>query len=212
MFITFEGIDCSGKSTQIDILARRLEHDGYSVLIVREPGGTPISERIRDVLLDLRHREMDRHTELLLFAASRSQLVTERILPALRAGSIVIADRFHDSTTAYQGYGRGLDITSIEHVQNIATHRLQPDLSFFLDISVDESIGRRTLRLANTDRMEEADGAFFQRVRDGYLHIASTAPSRFRVIDGMRAPEPIAEEIWGWVVASMPSAEGRHRG
>ncbi|MDX9757972.1 MAG: dTMP kinase [Bacteroidota bacterium] len=210
MFISFEGIDCSGKSTQIDLLAQRLEENGYEVLIVREPGGTPISERIRELLLDLRHREMDRHTELLLFSASRSQLVTERILPALHAGIVVIADRFHDSTTAYQGYGRGLDITSIEHVQNIATHQVYPDRSFFLDISVAESIERRKLRLANVDRMEEADGAFFQRVRDGYLHIASTAPSRFRIIDGMRAPEPIAEEIWGWVVANLPTAEGNH--
>ena len=205
MFISFEGIDCSGKSTQIDFLARSLEESGHEVLIVREPGGTPISERIRELLLDLRHREMDRHTELLLFSASRSQLVTERILPSLRAGVVVIADRFHDSTTAYQGYGRGLDITAIEHVQHIATHRIHPDLSFFLDITVDESLKRRALRLVNADRMEEADTAFFERVRDGYLHIASTAPSRFRIIDGMRAPAPIAEEIWGWVVASLPA-------
>lgn len=205
MFISFEGIDCSGKSTQIDLLAKRLDALRREVLIVREPGGTEISERIRALLLDLKHSEMDRHTELLLFSASRSQLVMERILPAMNRGAVVIADRFHDSTTAYQGYGRGLDIRSIEHVHTIATHRILPDLSFFIDISVEESLHRRTTRLVSADRMETADNAFFERVRQGYLQIASMAPSRFRIIDGMRKPESIAEDIWGWVASSLSS-------
>lgn len=205
MFISFEGIDCSGKSTQIDLLARRLDELRREVLIVREPGGTEISERIRSLLLDLKHSEMDRHTELLLFSASRSQLVIERILPALQRGAVVIADRFHDSTTAYQGYGRGLDIRSIEHVHTIATHRILPDLSFFIDISVEESLHRRAARLVSADRMETADDAFFDRVRLGYLQIASLEPSRFRIINGMRRPESIAEDIWGWVASTLPS-------
>ena len=205
MFISFEGIDCSGKSTQIDLLAKRLDALRREVLIVREPGGTEISERIRALLLDLKHSEMDRHTELLLFSASRSQLVMERILPAMNRGAVVIADRFQDSTTAYQGYGRGLDIRSIEHVHTIATHRVLPDLSFFIDISVEESLHRRAARLVSADRMETADNALFERVRQGYLQIASMAPSRFRIIDGMRVPESIAEDIWGWVASSLSS-------
>ncbi len=208
MFITFEGIDCSGKSTQIDLLIRRLRNQQRRVLLVREPGGTEISERIRALLLDVQHGEMDASTELLLFSASRSQLVIERIQPALERGDIVIADRFHDSTTAYQGYGRGIDIEAIRHIHTIATHGLIPDISFFMDISVQESLKRRSARMGSIDRMETADTAFFERVRKGYLHIASTAPSRFRIIDGMRPTEPIAEEIWGWVVSSLsPSAE-----
>lgn len=204
MFITFEGIDCSGKSTQIDFLARRLQAQQREVLIVREPGGTEISERIRDLLLDLKHGDMDSCTELLLFSASRSQLVTERILPALRRGAIVVADRFHDSTTAYQGYGRGIPIDSIEHVHGLVTHGLLPDMSFFIDISIEESQMRRAARIAHVDRMENADTAFYQRVRDGYHQIASTSPSRFRIINGMRQPESVSEEIWGWVVSSLP--------
>jgi dTMP kinase len=206
MFISFEGIDCSGKSTQIELIARRLDERRHELLIVREPGGTVISERIRDLLLDLRHGEMDRHTELLLFSASRSQLVTERIIPALRRGVVVIADRFHDSTTAYQGHGRGLDIDAIGHIHRIATHQLLPDLSFFLDISIEESIRRRALRIGNPDRMETADTAFFERVRTGYLEIASTSPTRFRIIDGMRDPDTIAEDVWGWISAALPSS------
>ncbi len=206
MFITFEGIDCSGKSTQIDLLTDRLRHQHREVLIVREPGGTDISERIRSLLLDLKHGEMDSATELLLFSASRSQLVTERILPALGRGAIVIADRFHDSTTAYQGYGRGIDIQSITHIHAIATHGLLPALSFFIDISVEESLARRAVRAGTADRMETADTEFFHRVRNGYLQIAGAAPSRFRSIDGRRPPETVADEIWGWVNSSLPTS------
>ncbi|MBR9975848.1 MAG: dTMP kinase [Bacteroidetes bacterium] len=206
MFITFEGIDGSGKSTQIELLARRLEMQKHEVLIVREPGGTQISERIRDLLLDMRHGEMNAHTELLLFSASRSQLVIERIIPALRRGTVVIADRFHDSTTAYQGYGRGLDITAIDHVHAMATHGLMPDLSVFLDIPIEESLRRRDDRSGQRDRMESADHAFFERVQNGYRFIASTSPARFRVIDGTPPADDVAETIWGWVVAGLEKA------
>ncbi len=206
MFITFEGIDCSGKSTQIDLLAKQLRDQRREVLIVREPGGTDISERIRSLLLDLTHGEMDSHTELLLFSASRSQLVMQRVLPALDRGAIVIADRFYDSTTAYQGYGRGIDIEAIAHIHTVATHGLRPDLTFFIDISVEESLARRAARAGSIDRMENADTDFFHRVRDGYLHIASVEPSRFRTIDGMRPPEIVSDEIQGWVSASLPDS------
>jgi dTMP kinase len=211
MFITFEGIDCSGKSTQIDHLIRKLRRGHWDVLVVREPGGTEISERIRTLLLDVRHGEMDGSTELLLFSASRSQLVTERIQPALERGDIVIADRFHDSTTAYQGFGRGIDVEAITHIHRIATHGLSPDISFFLDISVEESLKRRSARAGSIDRMEAADTAFFERVREGYLSIASISPSRFRIIDGMRPAEPIAEEIWGWVASALPPRSGKEK-
>ncbi|MFA6232566.1 MAG: dTMP kinase [Bacteroidota bacterium] len=207
MFITFEGIDCSGKSTQIDLLVRKLNAHKHEVLIVREPGGTEISERIRALLLDLKHGEMDSGTELLLFSASRSQLVSERILPALAQGTIVIADRFHDSTTAYQGYGRGIDIESIMHIHAIATHGLIPDLSFFIDISIEESLRRRSARAGNIDRMETADESFFERVRNGYLSISSLSPSRFRIIDGDRNPDAVSNDIWRWVKPTLLSNE-----
>lgn len=186
------------------MLIKKLGEERREVLVVREPGGTEISERIRSLLLDLKHGEMDSSTELLLFSSSRSQLVKERILPALARGVIVIADRFHDSTTAYQGFGRGIDKEAILHIHAIATHGLIPDLSFFIDISVEESLRRRSQRAGGIDRMENADAAFFERVRGGYLHIAGTSPSRFRVIDGARTPSPVADDIWGWVKASLP--------
>lgn len=209
MFISFEGIDCSGKSTQIEELARRLDAQRREVLIVREPGGTDISERIRSLLLDMKHREMDPHTEMLLFSSSRSQLVIQRIVPALERGVVVIADRFHDSTTAYQGYGRGLDIEAIRHIHRIATHGVLPDLSFFIDITIEESLRRRDGRRNAIDRMESADREFFERVRQGYLQIASTAPSRFRIIDGMRPREAVAEDIWGWIRSELTTAGGQ---
>ncbi|MBR9978800.1 MAG: dTMP kinase [Bacteroidetes bacterium] len=208
MFISFEGIDCSGKSTQIALLAESLRTRGYNVLIVREPGGTVISEHIRSMVLDLNHGEIDSHTELLLFSASRSQLVVERIEPFLADGGIVIADRFHDSTTAYQGYGRGLDIASIQEIHTVATHGIVPDLTFFLDISVEESLLRRSQRAGEVDRMEASNTAFFTRVREGYHTIATSAP-RVRIIDGDRQIPVIFDEIRKHTIAILPSLDDK---
>lgn len=211
MFITFEGIDFSGKSTQIRILERRLRDRGERVLLVREPGGTVISENIRSILLDRAHEAMDEVTEFLLFSASRSQLVQEEIIPALDAGVHVIADRFHDSSTAYQGYGRGIDIRAIESVHRIATHGIVPDLTFFIDIPVDASFERRNKPERAIDRMEAADRAFFEHIRDGYLHLAREHASRFVRIDGMLPIDHIANTIWNTIGSRLSSSEDASR-
>lgn len=211
MFITFEGIDFSGKSTQIHLLEQRLRERGESVLLVREPGGTVISEKIRAILLDRTHDAMDDVTEFLLFSASRSQLVHEEILPALTSGVHVIADRFHDSSTAYQGYGRGLDIQAIESVHRIATHGLMPDLTFFIDIPVDESFERRNTPERVIDRMEAADRDFFERIRAGYLLLAKEHDTRFVRIDGMMPITDIADTIWKIINDRLPSLDDATR-
>ncbi|MBN1446305.1 MAG: dTMP kinase [Bacteroidetes bacterium] len=205
MFITFEGIDFSGKSTQISLLTDRLRLQGEEVLVVREPGGTIISEKIRELLLDRSHVAMDAVTEFLLFSAARSQLLREIIAPVLTSGTTVIADRFHDSSTAYQGFGRGLDIEAVNSVHRLATHGIEPDLTFFIDISVDESYRRRALQGREIDRMEALDASFFQAVRTGYQAIATEAPSRFITINGMQPIEDIAKAIWDAVSSRRPS-------
>lgn len=211
MFITFEGIDFSGKSTQIRLLEQRLRERGDSVLLVREPGGTAISEKIRAILLDRAHDAMDDVTEFLLFSASRSQLVRETIVPALASGAHVIADRFHDSSTAYQGYGRGLDILAIESVHRIATHGLMPDLTFFIDIPVDAGFERRNATERAIDRMEAADRMFFERIRAGYLLLAKEHGSRFVRIDGMLPINDIADTIWSIIRHHLPSLDDETR-
>lgn len=196
MFLSFEGMDFSGKSTQIVLLRQRLDAADMPSLLVREPGGTRLSERIRDMLLDRTHGEMDEVTEFLLFSSSRSQLVREVILPALEAGTHVIADRFYDSSTAYQGYGRGLPLDDIVRVHHLATHGLTPDLTFFLDIGIEESFSRRQHRSGEIDRMESASRDFHTRVREGYLALCEQHPGRIKRIDGERPAEIIANDIW----------------
>ncbi len=201
MFLSVEGIDFSGKTTQIARLADRLRGIGHEVLLVREPGGTAISERIRDLLLDTRHANMDAVTELLLFSAARSQLVRETILPALERGAWVIADRFFDSSTAYQGYGRGIDIERVLSLHQLAAHALSPDRTIVLDISVDESLARRALRTGRADRMESADAAFFQRVREGYHDLAQRFSARIALVDGMGDVEEVERRMFEAVQA-----------
>lgn len=204
MFLSVEGIDYSGKTTQIARLAERLRTLGREVLLVREPGGTVISERIRDLLLDTRHANMDGVTELLLFSSARSQLVREAIIPALERGAWVIADRFFDSSTAYQGYGRGIDIERVLSLHLLAAHALSPDRTIVLDISVDESLARRALRAGRADRMESADAAFFQRVREGYHALAQRFPERIALVDGMGDVEEIERRMFD-VVQAIPA-------
>lgn len=195
MFISFEGIDFSGKSTQCRLAVAHLESRGRRVHALREPGGTDVSEAIRAVLLDTRFHGLDPVAELLLFSAARAQLVRERLRPEIDGGSVIVADRFLDSTTAYQGYGRGLDRTAIGHVHALATDGLIPDLTILIDINVDVSLERRARQQRSIDRMESADHAFFIRVRNGYLELAAMHPDRFRVLDGMRPISSIAEEV-----------------
>jgi dTMP kinase len=210
MFITFEGIDCCGKSTQARLLAERIEDAGRDVLQCREPGNTRLSEHIREILLNKEYDEMNERTELLLFAASRAQLVAEVILPALIEDKSVICDRFYDSTVAYQGYGRQLPLEDIIHINRIATQELIPDMTFFIDISPELALERCTERLAGErDRMEESGVRFYERVIDGYMRLANEDAGRFYVIDGSLSIEEIHETIWRLVSERMSEQSGR---
>jgi dTMP kinase len=194
LFITFEGVDGSGKTTQIRKLHDFLENQGIAVDLIREPGGTAIGEQIRALLLDKSNGEMSSETELLLYEAARSQIVRERILPSLRAGRVVICDRFFDSTTAYQGYGRGLDLADIERLNRWATGGLEPDLTFFLDLPVKEAMKRMEGRLIDSDRLEEEGCEFLSRVRDGYLEILARN-SRMVHLDATTPIDSIYKQI-----------------
>jgi len=196
MFITFEGLDYSGKTTQAALLVKRLQQLGREVLLLREPGGTEISEKIRTILLDNRNREMSLKAELFLFSAARTQLVSQVIRPALQRGTIVICDRFHDSTTAYQGYGRGLNLADVHRINAIATDGTIPDVTLFIDIVPDEIIRRRSLAGQSADRMESSGRQFYEKVRQGFLSLAQFESGRFVVIDGMDSVEIIHGHIW----------------
>ena len=195
LFITFEGVDGAGQSTQIQRLAANLKRKGVSVLVTREPGGTPISERIREVLLEREHHKMVSTTELLLYAAARSQHVAQCIAPALAEGQIVISDRFGDAMVAYQGHGRGLDLELIHHLNRVATDGLVPDLTIVLDVPVKVGRERTRRRRRALDRLELEDFEFHQRVREGYLTIAKEEPHRVRVIDSEQNFELVRDEI-----------------
>ncbi len=195
MFITFEGIDCCGKSTQAELLRQRLEEMGREVVMVREPGNTTISEQIRAMLLDKKNTEMTGRTELMLFNAARAQLVDTIIRPALRRGATVISDRFYDSTVAYQAFGRGLDLADVEACNRIATGGLQPKVTFYLRISLDLAHERAAVRGGKKDRMELAGGDFYERVLEGYDYIAEGEPQRFLVVDGAPTPEEVTQHL-----------------
>jgi dTMP kinase len=194
MLITFEGLDYSGKSTQVQLLADRLTVQDHRVLVLREPGGTDIGEKIRKMLLDKNNDGMTEASELFLFSASRSQLVQEVIRPALEGDIMVICDRYFDSTTAYQGYGRGIALDVIDAINRYATGGLVPDITFFLDIPLREIERRMNSVKTNKDRMESNSMEFYARVRDGFLHIAQTE-SRYCVIDGMQPIDDLHELI-----------------
>jgi dTMP kinase len=196
MLVTFEGIDSSGKSTQARILVERLRSaSSCPVHFIREPGGTAVSERVRSILLDTSLTELREVSELFLFAASRAQLVREVILPALRRGEYVVCDRFADSTVAYQGYGRGVDLRTIDTINALATDQTEPDLTVLVDISVDESVARMERAGQRPDRMEQSGKDFYERVRAGYLTLARERPDRVLVVDGTRDVKAIANEI-----------------
>lgn len=184
MFITFEGIDFSGKSTQCRLLEEFLISKGFDILHLREPGSAIISEKIRELLLDKNSSGMMPMTEFLLYSASRAQLVEEVIRPALESGKVVVCDRFYDSSTAYQGYARKLGMENVELINKISTGGLKPDLTIFIDVTVDESLKRLRLAEKVTDRIESEGVNFFEMVREGYLQIATHEKNRFKVIDG----------------------------
>jgi len=195
MFISFEGIDFSGKSTQIELFKDYLVEHNKKVEILREPGGTEISEKVRQVLLDNKNNEMFAEAELLMFSASRAQLVREKIRPYLEKGIYVISDRYHDSSTAYQGYGRGIPIETVKQIHQLAIGDTIPDLTFFIDIPVGIANERRKKKSkGKLDRIELADTEFYNRVRTGYLEIAKKE-ERFKVIDGTQTIETIQNQI-----------------
>ncbi len=194
MFITFEGLDFCGKSTQVKLLVKYLEEKNRKIEIIREPGGTPISEKIRDVLLDNKNSEMTEVTEMLLFAASRSQLVNEVILPKLKEGYYIISDRFHDSSIAYQGYGRQIDLDFVTKLQMFVIKNALPDLTFFIDIPISEVEKRKNLFKNEPDRIESSKSLFYERVLAGYNKI-TVEQKRFKRIDGLLSKEQIHNKI-----------------
>ena len=211
LFITFEGNEGSGKSTQIARLAGRLRALGRTVRVLREPGGTPIGEEIRHTLKPSAANEaMTPEAELLLMNASRAQLVREVIRPALAAGEVVLSDRFYDSTTAYQGYGRGLDLAVVRTVIEFAVGPTRPDLTLLLTVPSDISAQRLLARQATLpfmrDRIEEADRDFFDRVAVGYQAILAAEPGRVRHLEAVGAVEEIEGRVWQTVLAVLGSS------
>ncbi len=199
-FITFEGIDGSGKTTQMRLLVQGLQTQGRDVLEAVEPGGTSVGRQIRHILLDAANQDLRPTTELLLYFASRAQNVEQCILPALAAGQIVVCDRFTDSTLAYQGYARGLGAETVLALDRIACRGLAPDLTLLIDLDLDTALARAHKRNARgaTDetRMDDQSREFHQKVRDAYLALAKQHAARFRVIDGRGDPEEIAVRVW----------------
>jgi len=210
VFITFEGGDGCGKSTQLRRLARRLEAAGIPVRTLREPGGTVVGEAVRGVLLDPDNLGMDPFAELMLYEASRAQLVAEVIEPSLESGEVVLCDRFADSTTAYQGHARGLPLAEVAALNDIATGGLAPDRTVLLDI--DPALGIQRATTESADRLEGEDLSFHERVRQGFLAIAANEPDRIRVVDASGDVETVATRVFAAIqdldhfadVADMP--------
>ena len=192
LFITFEGGEGCGKSVQARALYERLSQSAIPAVLTHEPGGTPLNKKIRQWLKEAENTGISPLAELLLFNASRTQLIDEVIRPQLEKGKVVICDRYADSTIAYQSYGRGLDLETVAATNDIATGGLKPDLTILLDISAEEGLARKQRR----DRFEQEDITFHQRVREGYLKLAKEEPQRWLVIDAKQGKEKIAEIIW----------------
>ena len=205
LFITFEGGEGSGKSIQARALYRRLSRLAIPVVLTHEPGGTPLGRKFGRWLKWTDDKAITPLTELLLFNAARAQTVTEIIKPNLESGRIVISDRYTDSTTAYQGYGRGLDLEMVKAVNNAATQGIKPDLIALLDISAEAGLARKKVK--RQDRFEQEEIAFHNRVREGYLKLAKEEPQRWLVIDATLSKEKVAETIWQRV-SQLLSKEG----
>jgi len=202
LFITFEGGEGCGKSTQSRLLLKKLEQQNIPVVLTHEPGGTALGNELRKTLKRKRDSSISPHAELFLLAASRAQLVAEVIRPALEEGKVVLCDRFTHSTMVYQGYGRGLDFTAIKMVNNMATGNLNPDLIILLDISPEQGLARKQ---SLKDRFELEDLSFHRRVREGYLKMAAAEPDRWLVIDASLPKREVAGIIWDRVSQLLPS-------
>jgi len=195
MFITFEGPEGSGKTSQIVLLAEYLREQGYAVVQTREPGGTSIGNQVRTVLHDVDNGEMESVTELLLYSASRAQLVRELVQPALDAGKIILCDRFADSTIAYQGYGRGLDLQELHMLTHFATGGLKPHLTLLLDIDVERGLARRQEGGDEMNRLDLEAVSFHQKVRSGYHALVEADADRWIIVDADRSVDVIQEEL-----------------
>jgi dTMP kinase len=195
MFITLEGPEGSGKTSHIPYLVGYLREKGYTVFPTREPGGTPISEQIRDILHDLKNAEMHPRTETLLYQAARAQIVEQVIQPRLKASEIVISDRYYDSTIAYQGYGHQQDLDQVRALVKYATGGLIPDLTVLLDVDVQVGLGRRKKNGMEWNRMDAHEIAFYERVRAGYLEMVKQEPGRWMVIDAGREWQTVQNEL-----------------
>ncbi len=195
-FITFEGIDGCGKSTQIDLFYQRLISGGYSVLLLREPGGTIISEEIRKILLDKKNTKMCSETELLLFEAARAQIVNEVINPAIDEGKIVICDRFIDSSVAYQGFGRAIGRRIVDMLNDYAVGNTRPGITYLFDIDPLVASSRLSFRTQARDRLDDESTSFMTRAREGYLEIAKEEPSRFKVLNAENSIEELSRDIY----------------
>jgi dTMP kinase len=208
-FISFEGTEGSGKSTQASILAERLRASGFAVTENQEPGTTSIGKQIRSILLDPANQEMTAMTELLLMFAARAQAASEIILPALRRGHIIISDRFTDSTMAYQGYARGLGFDQVQKAHRLILESLWPDLTLYIDVDLETGLARARQRNSATEqgvreaRIDSQSLDFHRRVQEGYRKIAEHDPRRFRVIDGTGEPVEVARRVWNEVSARL---------
>lgn len=198
LFITVEGTDGSGKTTQIRLMEAYIRERGGEVILTREPGGTNISEKIRSIILDPENTEMSDVTEMLLYASARAQLVSEVIRPAVESGKTVICDRFVDSSYVYQGFGREIDLKVISDVNKVALNGMEPDITFFFDISPEVALKRR-IASTGADRIENEKMEFHMRVYEGYKKLASMYPQRIKSIDSGRGVEDIFEDVKGWL-------------
>lgn len=198
IFITIEGTDGSGKTTQIKLMEAYLKQRGFEVVLTREPGGTEISELIRGIILDVNNTKMGRITEMLLYAAARAQLVTEVIKPAIEAGKMVICDRFVDSSFVYQGFGRGIDFKIIEEVNKAALDGLEPNITFFFDIDPETALTRR-ISSTGADRIENEKMEFHLKVYSGYKRLVQLYPDRVKTIDSSRSIEDIFKDVQTWL-------------
>jgi len=199
LFITFEGPDGSGKSTQISLTAQYLQNLGHNVLLTREPGGSRIGDQIRTVLHDVTNTEMDPRAEVLLYSASRAQLVAQVILPHLQAGGVVVCDRYADSTFAYQGFGRQLDFEALQLITAFATQALKPDITIYLDLEVEQGLQRKvsanSAGKGELNRMDRLAVDFHRRVRQGYLKMARAEPERWLVINACDTVDNVQQQI-----------------
>ena len=202
MFITLEGPEGSGKSTQIKRLAKRFEDLGYPVITTREPGGTSIGDQIRHVLVRMENKELHPRTEILLFLAARAQLVEQLIKPALQDGKIILCDRYGDSTLAYQGYGHGLDLEKLRQMLDFATDHLKPDLTILLDLDVKMGLMRKKAE-DEWNRLDAYEVLFHERVREGYQKLASEEPERWRIVDASQGIDAVQDDLYRIVLDAL---------